>query len=127
MAGTLISSIISFVTTNIDDIFILTVFFSQTNELIKVKHIIIGQYAGIIFLIIISILGSIGLSILPEKYISFFGIFPVLLGIKAWFEYRDEKEAENNLVITFNTINSGFRYLVFIIIRVFIVTHSEWR
>ena len=76
----ILSSVIAFASTNIDDIFILALFFS--NKKIKVRDIVIGQYVGITCLVAISFIGSfIGLVIAPQ-YIGLLGLIPVYLGIK---------------------------------------------
>lgn len=76
-----ISSIIAFASTNIDDIFVLMLFFG--NNHFKTKEVVIGQYLGISALVLISFLGSfIGL-VVDVAYIGFLSLLPVLLGIKA--------------------------------------------
>jgi cadmium resistance protein CadD (predicted permease) len=67
MLGILITSIASFASTNIDDIFILMILYSQVNEKIKKRDIVIGQYLGIGILVVLSILGAFGLHFLPQK------------------------------------------------------------
>jgi cadmium resistance protein CadD (predicted permease) len=90
MIGVIVTAFVSFISTNIDDIFILMIFFSQTGNKFKKRHIIIGQYLGIMTLLFISILGSIGLNLIPQQYIGLLGIIPILLGIKEWLKYRKE-------------------------------------
>lgn len=41
---TIITAFISFASTNIDDIFILMLFFSQVNSIMKKRHVILGQF-----------------------------------------------------------------------------------
>lgn len=48
-------AIVAFAATNIDDIFVLTLFFAQKN--LKRWHIVVGQYLGIGGLISISLVG----------------------------------------------------------------------
>lgn len=92
MISVIVTTIFSFVSTNIDDIFVLMLFFSRVGEQLQRNHIIIGQYLGIITLILISILGSSGLTIIPQQYSGLLGIVPILLGIKEWLEYRKDKK-----------------------------------
>ena len=90
----MIKAFISFISTNIDDIFVLMLFFSQINNDMKRRHIVIGQYLGIVVLITISIVGTLGVSVIPYEYVGLFGIAPIYLGIK---EYVDrKKESKNN-------------------------------
>lgn len=92
--GTIISSIVAFASTNIDDIFVLMIFF--LNSKIKTKQVVLGQYIGIGILVVISILASIGFSVFPKKYLGLLGFIPIVLGIKAWLDYRKEDEEECN-------------------------------
>ena len=92
--GTIISSIVAFASTNIDDIFVLMMFF--INSKIKTKQVVLGQYIGIGILVVISILASIGFSVFPKKYLGFLGFIPIVLGIKVWLDYRKEDEEEDN-------------------------------
>lgn len=95
MITTGITAFISFTSTNIDDIFVLMLFFSQTNNTMKKWHIIIGQYLGIGALITISIIGALGISVVPHEYVGFLGMVPIYLGIKAYVDHK--KESTNNL------------------------------
>lgn len=94
MISAIVTAFISFVSTNIDDIFVLMVFFSQVGAQMKKHHIIIGQYLGIIILLLISVLGSMGLNLVPQQYTGLLGIVPIMLGIKVWLEFRQEKKAD---------------------------------
>ncbi|WP_326514580.1 cadmium resistance transporter [Clostridium intestinale] len=95
MISTIITALVSFFSTNIDDIFILMMFFSQVNKDMKVKHIVIGQYLGIGALTAISIAGALGISIIPQEYVGLLGLVPIYLGIKEYIEYK--KEIKNNV------------------------------
>jgi len=93
--STIITALVSFFSTNVDDIFILMLFFSQVNKEMKVKHIVIGQYLGIGALTAISIAGALGISIIPQEYVGLLGLVPIYLGIKEYIEYK--KEIKNNV------------------------------
>lgn len=92
MISTIITAFVSFASTNIDDIFILTLFFSQINNDMKIKHIVIGQYLGIGLLTAISIIGALGVSVAPSEYVGFLGLVPIYLGVKAYFDYKKENK-----------------------------------
>lgn len=94
MFETIITSIISFASTNIDDIFVLMIFYTQVNERLRNRDIIIGQYLGIGILVILSIIGAVGVNFIPEKYIGLLGLLPILLGIKTWLDSKKEKAAD---------------------------------
>jgi cadmium resistance transport/sequestration family protein len=93
--STIITALVSFFSTNVDDIFILMLFFSQVNKDMKVKHIVIGQFLGIGALTAISIAGALGISIIPQEYVGLLGLVPIYLGIKEYIEYK--KEIKNNV------------------------------
>ncbi|WP_454053061.1 cadmium resistance transporter [Clostridium sp. Marseille-Q7071] len=97
MISTIIMAFVSFISTNIDDIFILMIFFSETSDVMKTHHIVIGQYLGIGALIIISIIGSLGVSIIPYEYIGILGFVPMYLGIKAYVDYKKKSKSEENI------------------------------
>ena len=83
-------SIIAFASTNIDDIFILMLFFA--NKEYKTKQIVLGQCLGIGVLITISLIGSlIGLLIDP-KFIGLLGLIPVYFGIRDIIQLISNKE-----------------------------------
>lgn len=89
----IIASIIAFATTNIDDIFILLLFFA--NKEYKQKHVVWGQYLGIIALIVISFIGSLIGLLVDQKYIGLLGLLPVYFGIRGIIRLiRHEKEKE---------------------------------
>jgi len=75
----ILTSIIAFATTNIDDLFILTFFFS--NKKYKAKEIYIGQFTDIAFLIAISWLGYLIEYVIPGAYIGLLSLLPIYLGI----------------------------------------------
>lgn len=88
MIQTIISAMASFASTNIDDIFILTLFFGMAGHEIKNRHIVAGQYVGIAILCLISILASIGLNILPSAAVNALGLLPIAIGLgMLWKRY----------------------------------------
>jgi cadmium resistance transport/sequestration family protein len=85
-----IASILAFTTTNIDDIFILTLFFG--NPKYSSRDVVLGQYLGIGTLIAISFAGSfIGL-VIDQKHIGLLGLFPIYIGIRAAFNMNRTDE-----------------------------------
>lgn len=96
MINAIIKAIVSFASTNIDDIFVLMLFFSQVSAVMKKSHIIIGQYLAISTLTIISIIGAFGVSVIPKEYIGLLGLAPIFIGIKAWAEHRKDVSKLDN-------------------------------
>lgn len=84
---------ITFAATNIDDIFVLMLFFSQTNQNLRVWHIVAGQYLGFTALVLISLVGFLGGLIIPPEWIGLLGLLPIIIGIRHWLK-RNESETE---------------------------------
>jgi cadmium resistance transport/sequestration family protein len=91
----LLSAIGTFIVTNIDDIFILMIFFAQIDKM-RHKQIVIGQYLGFGLLVILSLLGAFGFTFLPPEWAGFLGLIPIYLGIRMFFN-KEEDEAEEAL------------------------------
>ncbi|MBC5796224.1 cadmium resistance transporter [Sphaerospermopsis sp. LEGE 00249] len=84
----------AFSATNIDDLVILTLFFSQVNVKFRKWHIILGQYAGFTALVMVSLPGFFGGLILPRPWIGLFGLIPIIIGIKTLLNSEDEESEE---------------------------------
>lgn len=96
MIETLILSITSFIGTNIDDMFIDVLFFSQAKSRDDIRSIFIGKYLGIGALVLVSIFGAFGLQFLPQNYIRYLGIIPIGLGIKEIINNLKHNEEETS-------------------------------
>lgn len=96
LISTVITAFVSFASTNIDDILVLMLFFSQINNVMKRRHIVIGQYLGIGVLTAISIIGALGVSVIPHEYVGLLGLVPIYLGIKAHFDHKKESRDNGN-------------------------------
>lgn len=77
---------VAFVATNIDDIIILMLFFAQVNA-IRPNHIIAGQYLGFGALILASLPGFLGGSLVPKEWIGLLGILPIIIGISQFLSH----------------------------------------
>lgn len=64
--------------TNVDDILVLTVFYSQVNGTLRKRHIVAGQYLGFTALVLISMLG----------------LLPIAIGINKFLHCDDEVEVK---------------------------------
>lgn len=96
------AGITAFTATNIDDIVILMLFFSQVNSNFRRRHIIVGQYLGFTALLIASLPGYFGGLIIPKAWIGLLGLLPIAIGIKSLVD-RDENEGE------IQTVSSQFQ------------------
>lgn len=75
------TGVIAFSATNIDDLVILMLFFSQVNTTFRRRHIVGGQYLGFTALIIASLPGFFGGLMLPEYWIGRLGLVPITIGL----------------------------------------------
>lgn len=80
---TIITGFVSFVGTNVDDTFVLAIWFSQVDSLLRTKDIVLGQ-----FLVLVSVLAAYSLSFIPTDKVGWLGVVPIFLGIKRWLQYR---------------------------------------
>lgn len=85
----------AFVATNLDDIVLLSLFFSQVNAMFRSRHIVAGQYLGFSTLVFASLPAFFGSLILPQPWIGLLGIAPMMIGINRWLNQDiDDTEAE---------------------------------
>ena len=105
MLTSVLTSIIAYTGTNIDDIFVLMILLAQT----KGKgRMIAGHFLGVGLLTAISMLGALGLQNLPLRYVGLLGLVPIGLGIKAWLDREDEKmEAKSVGILSMAMITLG--------------------
>lgn len=71
----------AFSATNIDDLAILLLFFSQVGAGFRRRHIVAGQYLGFGALVAASLPGFFGGLILPQRWIGLLGLVPVTFGL----------------------------------------------
>ena len=96
----IITGVVAFIATNIDDIVILLVFFSQVDENFRPWHIVVGQYLGFTILIIFSLPGLFGGLILPQSWIGLLGLIPIAIGISSLVNKETEQLADVTQEIT---------------------------
>jgi len=82
----ILTSILAFISTNIDDVFLLMLFFG--NKRFKDREIVVGQLLGIGVLIAISFgVSFIGL-VVDKAYIGLLGFLPIYFGVKGILRLR---------------------------------------
>lgn len=93
LLGAVITAATAFVATNIDDILILMLFFTQLNNNFRPRHIIIGQYLGFTVLIVASLPGYFGGMLLPKAWVGLLGLLPLVIGISHFWQ-SDETQGQ---------------------------------
>lgn len=79
--STVLTGAIAFTATNIDDLFVLMLFFSQAS--FTKAQIYLGQYLGLGGIVACSLLGFLGGLLIPQAWIGLLGLLPIFLGIRA--------------------------------------------
>lgn len=78
--------IAAFAATNIDDIFVLMMFFSVLT--FPPRHVVFGQYLGLGALVAFSAVGALIALVLPQYVIGLMGIVPIAVGILKLIDLR---------------------------------------
>lgn len=93
----------AFTATNLDDIVVLLLFFSQVNAKFRSQHIVIGQYLGFSALVLASLPSFFGGRLFPQSWIGLLGTVPIIIGINRFFnpdnsELQEQSEYQNPLL-----------------------------
>ena len=80
MAQNVITSIIAFASTNVDDIFILTLFYASGRY--SSNSIVAGQFLGIAFLVGVSLSLSVVGRLIDPRIVGLLGFFPIYLSVR---------------------------------------------
>jgi cadmium resistance protein CadD (predicted permease) len=106
--------IVLFVSTNVDDLFVLIAFFADSS--FRAREVVLGQYLGMSALIGISLLGALGATVIPLHYVRFLGAVPIALGVKKLIDLRKRGDDERRddrlaafrpLAVAATTIGNG--------------------
>ncbi|WP_340084955.1 cadmium resistance transporter [Siminovitchia sp. FSL H7-0308] len=100
----LVSIILFFVATNLDDLLFLITWFSQAKTTEEKWYIVAGQYIGFILLLSISFIGAFGTLQLSEEWVGLFGFIPIYLGMKSLMSlYQSRKKKSRPVMWLFKT------------------------
>ena len=109
MLQNLITAILAFASTNVDDIFILILFFG--NRRLRPFTIITGQYLGIAALVVTALAGAYLGGFFDPRYVGLLGLFPIYLAIKQCIELlrtnSGKSDAEQDPTISTTGVLSG--------------------
>ena len=88
-------AVVTFVITNIDDLLILSVYFAAPTY--RGRNIVVGQFFGIVTIILISLTGVVLGNFLSDRWISLLGLLPIIVGVKELLS--DEGEESEDISI----------------------------
>ncbi|HTU66072.1 MAG TPA: cadmium resistance transporter [Steroidobacteraceae bacterium] len=83
MLEDLLTAIVVFVVTNVDDLLLLALLFGGG---LRVRAVVAGQFLGITVLTGVSVGAAYAATVIPEKWINLLGLVPIVLG--SWLLFR---------------------------------------
>jgi cadmium resistance protein CadD (predicted permease) len=108
LANVFIEGIIAFTVTNIDDMMILLLLFSQSDSSFRKRHIFIGQYLGFFAIIMLSLPGFFGGLFIQREWLGLLGILPIAIGMKQLINQQTESTEGTGV----QTVNPDFPRLL---------------
>lgn len=91
MLQTILTAILCYTSTNIDDLFLLTLLCAQADSKAGQRSILTGHCLGIGALTAVSLLSAFGLQfIADERLTRLLGLIPILLGIRSWRQTQSD-------------------------------------
>jgi cadmium resistance transport/sequestration family protein len=118
----ILQGIAAFIATNLDDVVVLMVFFSQHNAAGRSKQIVIGQYLGFGVLILLSLPGYFGGRLLSPEWIRLLGLVPLGIGLKLLFFPGKAEEEPSISAVTDSRLSRLLNFLPPQILQVAAVT-----
>ncbi len=111
---TVIEGAIAFTATNIDDLIVLLLFFSQVNARLRPHHIVGGSYWGFTVIIALSLVGFFGGLLVSPVWIGLLGILPIILGIKK-LVHREEDALVQEVTADFSDQSNRHPFVALLI------------
>lgn len=109
---TITTGITAFTATNLDDLVILTLLFSQVDANFRRRHIVIGQYLGFCTLVIASLVGFLGGLVLPSNWIGLLGLVPITIGLNRLLNPENDSDSDETQTQTEFSHSSAFAGLL---------------
>jgi cadmium resistance protein CadD (predicted permease) len=88
--------IAAYVSTNIDDLFMLMILFATPR--FPTSQVVLGQYIGMWSLMVVSLAGSFVTLLLPRNLIGLIGLFPIAIGVKELLELRKRENEDDEKI-----------------------------
>ncbi len=86
-------AVVVFVSTNLDDLFVLIALFSDPTQ--RPRDVITGQFLGMAILTLAALACALAASSLPAPYVGLLGLLPLLIGLSRLVFRRGEREPED--------------------------------
>ncbi len=110
----LLTAILAFIATNLDDLFLLAAFFAHSD--FQAGNVFLGQYFGFLALILVSSLAYFAQFVIPAAWLSILGFFPIAIGIRGLLKLKNsrnpDEDSENFPSIKEKTPNQMFQVAV---------------
>jgi cadmium resistance protein CadD (predicted permease) len=98
-------AVLLFVSTDLDDVFVLLGFFADPK--FRIRQIVAGQFLGIAILYAVSVFGSWVSLIIPPAIVGLLGLVPITMGLKNLWELRSSSEGTESLLTDHRTSAVG--------------------
>jgi cadmium resistance protein CadD (predicted permease) len=95
-------AIVLFISTDLDDVFVLLGFFADPR--FRIRQIVAGQFIGIAALYALSVVGSLVSLVMPSAVIGLLGLVPITMGLRSAWELWNTSAA--NEQVTAENLNS---------------------
>lgn len=112
--------IAAFAATDIDDLFVLILFFSHPN--FTARQVVLGQYLGIASLIAASAVASLVSLVIPAAFVGLMGVIPIAIGIKKLVETRKPNDDEDQTKV--QTTRASASYLRFLTVAAITIANG---
>ena len=94
MIETILSAVVVFVATSVDELVVLTTLFAYAERRKAVGQVYVGQLISQVVLLAISVLVAFGIQTVSQKGIGLLGLIPIVLGIRILLGGHEEDEAQ---------------------------------
>lgn len=113
MPEVILTAVIAYILTSIDDLIIGALYFAQSRSHRDDLCICAGRYIGLGILISISCAGAFGFRFIPGRYIALLGTLPIALGIREYMHNRKKNSDETVAIISPRGILTGVILVTF--------------
>lgn len=92
----LVSAVVMFLVTNVDDLVVLTLFYGRATGPGGTRTVTLGQFLGFGAIVVVSLVGAAGATLLPEGAVAYLGVIPLVLGVRAGWEAWSERRGDGD-------------------------------